>query len=148
MYKHILLPTDGSKFAEEGVRQGCQLAKELGAKVTVVTVTESLVSVNGGELAMAFPVETYDKATRDQASVTLENAAKIASEVGVDATTLHVEKERPVNGILKAAESTGADLIVMSSHGRHGISRMLLGSQATAVVSHSEIPVLVFKPKD
>ena len=148
MYKHILLPTDGSRFAEEGVREGCKLAKQLDAAVTIVTVTESLVSVNGGELAMAFPVETYDKATREQAVVSLANAEKIASEEGVKVQTLHIEKERPVAGILKAAEQSGADLIVLSSHGRHGISRILLGSQANAVVNHSAIPVLVFKPTD
>jgi len=110
MYRHILLPTDGSELAERGVAHGLALAKSVGAKVYVIYVVEPLLAVTG-----------------DFASV-LDRAENAAKEAGVSCETIQVENVEPHQAIIAAAEDKGCNLIVMSWHGRSGLSTLLIGS--------------------
>jgi nucleotide-binding universal stress UspA family protein len=143
MYKHLLIATDGSELADKAVEHGIALAKELAARLTVVTVTEAWAGAVSGEMAIGFPREDYDKAVATHAAEVLEHASAAASKAGIACAKLHVRNQHPADGIVHAARTHGCDLIVMASHGRRGISRLLLGSQANKVVVHSPVPVLV-----
>lgn len=145
MYKHILIATDGSELASKAVEHGLRLAKTVGAKATVVTVTEPWSSVAYGELGMAFPVDEYEKSCAARAQEVFAGVAKIADAVGVKCETHHVPEQFAAEGIIDCAKKTGCDLIVMASHGRRGLTRMLLGSQANNVLTHSAVPVLIWR---
>jgi nucleotide-binding universal stress UspA family protein len=125
MYRHILIPTDGSELAERGVAHGLALAKYLGAKVSVINVVEPLLAVTG-----------------DFASV-LDRAENAAKEASVSCETIQVENVQPHQAIIAAAEDKGCDLIVMSSHGLSGLSMLLIGSVTNKVLTHAKTPVLV-----
>jgi nucleotide-binding universal stress UspA family protein len=142
MYEHILIATDGSELAGKAVDTGLGLAKALGAKVTVVTATEPWTSMVTGEPAIVFPVEEYERAAAERAGRILAGVAAAAQRQGVACTGAHV-KDFPAEGIIATAEKNGCDLIVMASHGPRGLSRALLGSQATRVLTHTTIPMLV-----
>lgn len=145
MYKHILIATDGSELADKAVQTGLTIAKALGSQATVITVTEPWTAVAPGEIGMAFPVEDYEKGAADHAAGILEACKKKATEAGVACDVLHVKDRYPADGIIEAAKSKNADLIVMASHGRRGVARVLIGSQANRVVIHSTVPVLICK---
>lgn len=143
MYKHILIATDGSELAQKAIDQGFELAKALAAKVTAVTVTEPWIAVAPGEMAVAFPVEEYEKGAAANAARILSVVDAAARQSGVTCDTLHVKDQFPAEGIIETAKERGCDLIVMASHGRRGLTRLLLGSQANKVVTHSTVPVLI-----
>lgn len=143
MYKHLLIATDGSELAQKAVDQGLELAKAIGAKATAVTVTEPWIAVAPGEMAIAFPVEDYDRGVAENAARIIAGVDAAAKQHGVACGTLHVKDQFPAEGILETAAAHGCDLIVMASHGRRGISRLLLGSQANTVVTRSSVPVLI-----
>jgi nucleotide-binding universal stress UspA family protein len=143
MYKHILIATDGSELAAKAIAQGLSLAKTLASLVTVVTVSEPWASQVTGEAAIAFPFEDYEKAVAADAAEILKKASDAATKAGVTCSTVHVKERHPAEGILETAKERRCDLIVMASHGRRGLSRLLLGSQTHNVVTHSEIPVLI-----
>lgn len=143
MFKHVLIATDGSDLAKIAVKKGLELAKALGAKVTAVTVTPSWASVAPGDAPISFPVEEYNRATKENAEAILSSVAAAAEKAGVECTPLHEADQLPADGILSAAEKTACDLIVMSSHGRRGLQRLFLGSQAQEVLTHSLVPVLI-----
>jgi nucleotide-binding universal stress UspA family protein len=143
MYKHLLIACDGSDLADKALDQGVALAKTLEAKVTIVNVTLPWTSVAVGEAGVALPPERYDTMATEGAIRILEKAADVAKQAGLSCDTVHMESRAPWEGIIKTANERGADLIVMSSHGRSGIARLLLGSQASDVVTHSTLPVLI-----
>jgi nucleotide-binding universal stress UspA family protein len=143
MFKHILIATDGSELAQRGVDQGLALAKALGAKVTAVTVTEPMTALLVGEATIALPLDDYDRAAATNAAQILAGVSAVAAKAGVACATLHVKDQYPAEGLVEAAKARGCDLIVMASHGRRGLSKLLLGSQATRVLTLSEVPVLV-----
>ncbi len=128
MYTNILIPTDGSELSEKAVNHGIALAKRIGAKVTVLTVVQ--------------PLHTF---TAEYAEKTLGAVARPAQAAGVACETVQVEHEHPYQAIIDTAESKGCDLIVMASHGRHGISAIVLGSETVKVLTHCKIPVLVHR---
>ena len=125
MYRHILIPTDGSDLAGHGVAHGLALAKSVGAKVSVINVVVPLFAVTG-----------------DFASV-LDRVANAAKEAGVSCETIQVENRQPHQAIIATAEDKGCDLIVMSSHGFSGLSVLLLGSVTNKVLTYAKIPVLI-----
>jgi nucleotide-binding universal stress UspA family protein len=125
MYRHILIPTDASELAERGVVHGLALAKSVGAKVSLIYVVEPLLAVTG-----------------DFASV-LDHAANAAREAGVPCETIQLENVQPDQAIVAAARENNCDLIVMSWHGRSGLSTLLIGSVTNKVLTYSKIPVLV-----
>ena len=140
MYRHILIPTDGSELAEHGVAHGLALAKSLGAKVSVIFVVEPFSELTGRFLEA---VATYAQLRREQAASVLNRVANAAKEAGVSCETIQVENEQPHQGIIAAAEEKGCDLVVMSSHGRSGLSKLLVGSVTNKVLAHAKTPVLV-----
>lgn len=149
MYNNILIATDGSELAEKGVDQGVALAKETGARVTFVSVTELLPSygiVVAAEWASSpAAFQEYREAITKAATEILTKAKAKATEIGVSVEAVHVENQSPAQGIVEAANAKNADLIVIASHGRRGVNKLLLGSQAAEVLSLSTVPVLVVK---
>jgi nucleotide-binding universal stress UspA family protein len=146
MFKHILLPTDGSELAQAGLGQGVALAATLGAKVTIVTVTEPLPVYLGAEAAAwsaGDALASFDKDMAASAAKVLEAARATAAASQVPAETIHVPRTPPADAIVEVARSQGCDLIVMASHGRRGVRRLILGSQTSEVLAHSPAPVLV-----
>lgn len=144
MFKNILIATDGSELAGKGVVAGLELAKTLGAKVTIMIAIEPWKSMVVGEAAFAFPIEEYEKAAAESAQTILKASSDLAASAGVPCETLHVTNF-PAEGIVETAEAKGCDLIVVTSHGRRGLARAVLGSQASRVLTLSKVPVLVCK---
>jgi len=149
MPKHILIPTDGSETARKGVDYGLALAKDLGAKVTVVTATDPYpvqgLAFGAGWVPSTEEMNAYNDAQKETAGKLLQEVKAAAGKLGVDAATVHVADIRPADAILETARARGAQLIVMASHGRRGVSRLVLGSQTAEVLALSDVPVLVVK---
>lgn len=149
MYKHILVATDGSELANKGLEQAVGLAKELAAKLTIVTVTDLFPSygivVAPGLSTSPEIFEEYRDSMAEQAKAIVQQAIARARDAGLEAEGLHVENQSPAVGIIDAAVTHKAELIVIASHGRRGMNKLLLGSQAAEVLSISKIPVLVVK---
>jgi nucleotide-binding universal stress UspA family protein len=143
MYKHILIATDGSELAGKAIAAGFGLARALGAQVTAVTVTEPWTALVTGEAAFGFPVDEYNKSADESASRILAGVSSLARKADIQCTTLHAKDQYPAEGILETANNNHCDLIVMASHGRRGLGRLLLGSQAVRVLTNSTIPVLI-----
>jgi nucleotide-binding universal stress UspA family protein len=145
VFTNIMIATDGSDLAAKAVEQGVLFAKEIGAKITAVTVTEPfhLLSVKPSQLEYT-PIE-YKKHAESHANKVLGVVSAAAESVGVACDTLHVEHELVYQAIIDAAEARKCDLIVMASHGRRGVSAVVLGSETVKVLTHSKIPVLVYR---
>ncbi|MBL6615204.1 MAG: universal stress protein [Reyranella sp.] len=146
MYKHILISTDGSEVAAKGVDHGLALAKSVGAKATIVMVTERF-PIYGGSEWIPGPTElaAYESAQNEAATKVLDGVRSAADGLGVLVQTVHVSEAQPAEAIVKTAGERGCDLIVMSSHGRRGLRRLLLGSQTSEVLVSSPVPVLVVR---
>ena len=146
MFKHILIATDGSLLAGHAVEKGLALAKAIGARVTAITVTE-LWSIQDmaaqAEMGKAHPVEDYEAHAAASARTILANVAEAAVKHGVTCGAVHVSDKRPAEGIVATALERDCDLIVMSSHGRRGVSSLILGSQSAEVVANTQVPVLI-----
>ena len=145
MYKNILVTTDGSECSERSIGHAVELAKFLGAKLTAVTVTPPLQFLTVEGVVYPEDPERYQQMTDAQAKAALNVVAKAAEAAGVPCELVQIESPQPYEGIIKTAEDIGCDLIVMASHGRRGISALLLGSETQKVPTHSKIPVLVFR---
>ena len=145
MFKNILVATDGSDLAAKAVEQGILLAKAVGAKITAVTVTEpfNVLSLAPSELGYT-PIE-YKRYAEAHAEKVLGAVSAAANSAGVACETLHVEHEQVYQAIIDAASARKCDLIVMASHGRRGVSAVVLGSETVKVLTHSKIPVLVYR---
>ena len=146
MYNHILVPTDGSECAAKGIDRGIALARKLGAKVTIVTVTETLpvyVGADGFGWSAGAAYADYDQHQDAAAKAVLAAAKQKAEAAGVTAETIHVPRAQPAEAIVEAARSRNCDLIVMASHGRRGVRRLILGSQTSEVLAASSVAVLV-----
>jgi nucleotide-binding universal stress UspA family protein len=145
VYQHILIPTDGSELAEHGVTHGLALAKFVGAKVTVMNVIEQFWPL------LSFPehggtVESFAKYAEQlekHATRVLDRVANAAKQAGVPCDTIKVEDAKPYEAIIATATDRGCDLIVMASHGRSGLSAIVLGSVTTKVLTYAKTPVLV-----
>src|SRR5262245_50231581 len=159
MYRHILIPTDGSELAEHAVTNGLFLAKSVGAKATIIIVEEPL-----DRSLVKYPVDwpgvpemrtsqwqgldtlaKYTEHIEKYAASVLRRAADAAKQAGVPCETMQVKNEQPYQAIIAAAKDRGCDLIVMSSHGRSGLSAVVLGSVTNKVLTHTKIPVLVYR---
>jgi nucleotide-binding universal stress UspA family protein len=148
MYANILLSTDGSDVAGKGVKHGIALAKALNAKVTIVTVTEPLpVDYGSGHASGWIPsqeeFDSFDAACKEHAGKVLDEARSMAEQIGTSTELLHVPNAHPATAIIETAKSRGCDLIVMASHGRRGLRKLLLGSQTSEVLVNGSVPVLV-----
>ena len=130
-------------MAEHAASWGLELAGLLGARVTAVTVTEPWSAVVTGEAAFGFPSADYEKGVIELAASVLARVAETAKAAGIQCATVHVRDHFPDEGIIAAAKDNACDLIVIASHGRRGIARLLLGSVASRVLALSPVPVLV-----
>jgi nucleotide-binding universal stress UspA family protein len=146
MYKHILISTDGSEVAQKGVDHGLSLAKSVGARVTVVTVTERFpIGPSPDWIPGPAEIEAWDARQTEWATKVLADVKAAAGRLGVVAETAHVAEAQPAEAILATAAKGPCDLIVMASHGRRGLRRLLLGSQTSEVLVGSPVPVLVVR---
>jgi len=148
MYKHILIATDGSELADRALDHGLALAKKVNAAVTVVTVTEQWSPFDMAAKAregVAEPTRQYEKVAAKSADAILTSAEQHAREAGVDCDRVHIPDQNPADGIVAVAESKHCDLIVMASHGRRAVQRLLLGSHVSEVLARSAVPALVVR---
>ncbi len=143
MFKHILVPTDGSGRSESAVRKGIDLAKSVGAKVTGLYVIPDFHIFTYRTEMLEDTREQYAKDCEAHAAQYLGLINKVAKDAGVPCNTVHVSHDHPYEAILRTAEQLGCDLIVMASHGRRGVQGVLLGSETQKVLTHAHIPVLV-----
>jgi len=145
MYTNILIPTDGSELAGKAVGHGIALATRIGAKATVLTVLPPFHTFTTDVQMIEDTPASYQARVRKHGETILAAAAKSARAAGVTCETIAVEREHPYQAIIDIAGSKGCDLIVMASHGRHGISALVLGSETVKVLTHCKIPVLVHR---
>ena len=150
MYRHILIPTDGSELAEHAVTNGLSLAKSVGAKVTVIIVKDpfnwlSVPETRASQRQARDALAKHNEQVKKHAANVLRRAAAAAKQAGVPCDTMQVENVQPYQAIIAAASDRGCDLIVMASHGRGGLSAVVLGSVTNKVLTHTKIPVLVYR---
>jgi nucleotide-binding universal stress UspA family protein len=143
MYKHILIPTDGSELSEKAVKEGIDLAISMKAKVTVFTASPPFPAVSAQAQIGPGSIALYTASAEERAAARLKPGLDYALARGVTARTRHVFAERPYEAIIAAAAKEGCDLVCMASHGRKGIAGLLVGSETNKVLTHSKVPVLV-----
>lgn len=150
MFRHILIPTDGSKLALKGARAGIGLARDLGARVTAVYVAPAYLPPIYGE-AMIYAVpggvssQVWKKQVAQNTAKALDAVEREARKAGVRFAGHGVTDSQPWAGILRAARAKKCDAIAMASHGRGGLGGLLLGSETARVLAHSKIPVIVIR---
>lgn len=145
MYKNILLPTDGSALSAKAVEAGLQLAKTVGARVTALVAFEPFHVFSLAADQLEYTPATYAEHATAEGRRALDAVAKRAGAMGVACTTEVRQAEQPYRAIVEAAEVNGCDLIVMGSHGRRGMAALMLGSVTVEVLTHSTVPVLVYR---
>lgn len=148
MFKHLLLPTDGSKLSDRAIKRGFAFAKSIKAKVTVTHVVPEfrMVVEEGFVSPLAAELKTrYETESRTHAEIMLAKVKKQAAAAGVKCETVAVTSDYPYQQIIETAKKRKCDLILMASHGRRGLSSLLLGSETAKVLTHSKIPVLVVR---
>jgi nucleotide-binding universal stress UspA family protein len=150
MYKHILLPVDGSETSLRAARHGIALACALHAKVTAVIVTTPWATRFAREPAavvpeVVVPETAYEAKAKTAAGAILASVAEQAQHANVHCRTVHRGHRDAYQAIIDVAMSEGCELIVMGSHGRRGIAGLLLGSETAKVLAHSTLPVLVYR---
>ncbi len=145
MFKHLLIPTDGSDLSRKAVLYGVQLARESGAKVTALTLTEPYRVASMDAVLVSVGEDEYEDESRRVAEQALEQVKIAADAAGVPCDTISEVHDQPYRAIIDAAHAKGCDLIVMASHGRRGMSALLLGSETVKVLTHSTSPVLVYR---
>ena len=148
MFKHILLPVDGSRLALKGAKAGIRLAKALRARVTTVYVIPPFMPVAYGDAAVYVPALSpveYRRATEKGARKALAAVEAEAKKARVRWQTRFLTDAQVYDGILRTARGAKCDAIAMASHGRGGLAGVLLGSETTRVLAHSKVPVLVVR---
>ncbi len=145
MYHHILIPTDGSSLSAHAVEQALTLARSMQATTTVLTVLNPFHAFAMTPELIADTRSQYERQIREQGARCVAAAEVVARAMGVPCDTAMVEHELPYEAIIETARERGADLIAMASHGRRGLSALVLGSETLKVLTHSNIPVLVFR---
>lgn len=146
MYRNILIATDGSALAAKAVSHGLGLAKSVGAKVTAVIIEApfnvmAVPESRSRHLTQEF--EHHAEAVKRHAGKVLGDVASAAQKAGIACETIQVEHEHPYEAIIQTAKDKGCDAIIMASHGRSGVSAILLGSVTNKVLTHTDIPVVV-----
>ena len=145
MYKHVLIPTDGSDLSSKAEAAGLTLARALDARVTVLTVTPPFQFIGTEPMMLVATEPEYEKAQAARAEKTLERVKMSAAAIGVPVETLRTVSTHPFEAIIATAKERGCDLIFMASHGRGGVTGLILGSETSKVLTHSKIPVLVYR---
>ncbi len=147
MFKHIFVPTDGSELSRATAQRAVSFAKEAGARITAFFSKPEYPIAYFGEGALIDPTtpDKFAEMADQQANEYLGDGAKLHAEAGGECSTVSATSEVPYEAIIEAAEKSGCDLIFMASHGRRGISGLLLGSETNKVLTHSKVPVLVYR---
>lgn len=147
MFKHILLPTDGSKLSGKAIKRGIDLAKKGKARVTAMHVVPEFKLMVDEGITMLSPAlkKRFEDEGRARAQKMLDAISRQARARGVRCTTLCVASDLPYQQIIATARKKKCDLILMASHGRRGLSSLLLGSETAKVLMHSRVPVLVLR---
>lgn len=145
MFKHILIPTDGSELSKLAIDNGVTFAKETNAKITGLTVTLPFHYFAIDAMQVTNSAEDYETNANKLAERNLRVLTDAASEAGVPCEVIHRVNEHPYEEIVKTAEDFGCDVIFQASHGRRGISALVIGSETNKVLTHTKIPVLVFR---
>jgi nucleotide-binding universal stress UspA family protein len=147
MFKHILVPTDGSALSSDTVSKAVEFAREAGARITFFYAKPEYPVSFYGEGALIDPTtpEKFAELADEQAQTLLSSAESQAKARDVPSARMAVTSDVPYEAIIAAAAQAGCDLIFMASHGRRGISGLLLGSETQKVLTHSTIPVLVYR---
>jgi nucleotide-binding universal stress UspA family protein len=144
MYQRILFPTDGSEITTKALKQALSMAKLTGAELCVLAVKEPFPYSAISEMQPVPPQEFFDAQER-VAAARVKTVSEAAAAAGVKTSGHTVEGLHPWEAILEHAKARGCDLIVMASHGRRGVSALLLGSETQKVLTHSTLPVLVVR---
>ena len=148
MYTHILLPTDGSKLSERAVERGLELAKSIGARVTSVHVIPEFRLMADESFALPTSADLkkrYEREAKARAEKLLQKITARAEAMMVKCEGVVIVGDVPYEHIIETAKKRKCDLIMMASHGRRGLSGLLLGSETSKVLTHSKIPVLVVR---
>jgi len=147
MFKHILIPTDGSPVATKAVKAGIALAAEIGARITAYYGLDPMPApyYGDGYTIDARVIEDIERSARAFAEKSLGKIAQAAKAAGVSCTAVINKPVTPYDGIIAVAKKNKCDAIFMASHGRRGIAGLVLGSVTNKVLSHSKIPVLVYR---
>ena len=146
MFKHILLPTDGSEFSQNTVKSAIAFAKETGARITAFFAKQQMSMYLVGSEEVRFPsAERFAELAEQEAQEILGSIEKQCREAGVECHKVTQSNNLVHEAIIEAANNNGCDLIFMASHGRRGLSALLLGSETMKVLTHSKIPVLVYR---
>ena len=144
MFKHVLIPTDGSRLSMKAVKAGIAFAKELGAKTTAYHALEVPAYAAGGLISPS-TLQQFDAGARKQTQKYLDKATGLARAAGVPCGELVTRPETVYEGIIDAARKRNCDVIFMASHGRSEIASLVVGSVTLKVLAHSKIPVLIFR---
>lgn len=144
MFKKILLPTDGSELSFKAIQGGIEFAKALKASVVGVTVVEPYSYSNLSEYRPE-TLDDYEQRMMKTAAERLGKVADAAAQASVPVETVTTKSFSPYEAIIEAAKAKGCDVIFMASHGRRGLSAVLLGSETQKVLTHSTIPVMVYR---
>ncbi len=145
MFKHILLPIDGSELSEAAIQKGIQFAKSINAEVTGFHVILPFHVFTIQTEMLEDTKNQYESESKVHAEQFLGVIKKAAEKAGVRCDTDYVTSNHPYEMIIQAAEKKGCDLIMMASHGRRGVQGLLIGSETQKVLTHTKIPVLVFR---
>lgn len=147
MFKHILVPTDGSTLSQDTVERAVSFAVEAGARITFFYAEPESPAIYGGMGAIsdAHITQALHERLDGAAKAVLDAATQVAVNAGVDHQRCVLVSSKPFEAIIQAAQSNACDLIFMASHGRTGMSALLLGSETHKVLTHSKIPVLVYR---
>jgi len=147
MYKHILIPTDGSETAEKAVAAGLDYAREAGASVVFFTALPEYQVPSEAELMArhGVPLYEYERKSREEAKLILEKVAALANAANVPCETDYALNDHPSQAIIEAAKRHRCDAIFMSTHARTGFAKLLHGSETQDVITHSDLPTLVYR---
>lgn len=146
MYKHILIPVDGSPVSNKAAKAGIALAKSLGAKVTAYTAIESMQPIYAEGYAFDEKMlETIEASARKAAQQRVDAITRIALAARVPCTTLVTHADTTYEGIVNAAKKQKCDAIFMASHGRSGFAKLIMGSVTQKVLTHTHLPVVVYR---
>ena len=147
MYKHILIPTDGSKLSEKAIAAGIEFARSVHARVTGFTAVPEYQVPSEVELMSGHGISPtdYERDAKKLAEIALQPIAERARAAGVDYDAEFTQSDHPHEAIVRAALRHGCDLIFMASHGRRGISALIHPSETQGVLTHSMIPALVYR---
>lgn len=145
MFKHLLLPTDGTDASQSTVLEGVRLAKAFNARITGISVVPKFHLLTFNTTMIEDTKEVFIAESRSQANKYLTVLNEAADEAGVPCEIEVVVSDHPYEAIIHVAKSRGCDLIMMASHGRRGMQSLLIGSETQKVLTHSKIPVLVYR---